>query len=360
MTHSPVQPDCDSTTPADRRGLWLHRYAVFTACMTLLLIVAGGMVTSTGSGLSVPDWPTTYHQNMFTFPVSKWVGGILYEHGHHLVASTVGFMTIILALWLQFTEPRRWLRMLGWIALLAVIGQGVLGGLTVLFLLPTWISVFHACLAQSFFCIVISIAVFTSRSWKGRAASVVQVGSPVMRIMCVSLVVVVFVQLLLGALMRHTDAGLAVPDFPLAYGQLLPDLGPAAVAEYNQQRAFEDFLPPVTARQIAIHLAHRLGAILVSLVLLATAATTLSDFGSLPMLRRLAALAVGLLIVQISLGAWTVLSGKQPGVATAHVAVGALILATCWIMTLRAYGFLHVVARTNATASVPFRGATTA
>ena len=102
----------------------------------MLLVLAGSLVTSTGSGLSVPDWPTTYGWNMFSFPPSKWVGGILYEHGHRLIASTVGFLTIVLAAWLGSREPRRWMKWLGAAALGAVIAQGVLGGLTVLFFLP--------------------------------------------------------------------------------------------------------------------------------------------------------------------------------------------------------------------------------
>src|SRR5437867_4900062 len=114
----------------------LHRFAKFVAGCTVLLVLAGSLVTSTDSGLSVPDWPTTYGWNMFTFPPSKWVGGILYEHGHRLIASTVGFLTIVLAAWLSLVDPRRWMRRLGWTALAAVIAQGVLGGLTVLFLLP--------------------------------------------------------------------------------------------------------------------------------------------------------------------------------------------------------------------------------
>src|SRR5206468_12891792 len=110
---------------------WLHRFAVVLAGATFLLICAGGMVTSTDSGLSVPDWPTTYGQNMFTFPYSKWVGGIFYEHSHRLIASSVGFLTIGLTVWLVIGDRRRWLKWLGVFALLAVIAQGVLGGLTV-------------------------------------------------------------------------------------------------------------------------------------------------------------------------------------------------------------------------------------
>src|SRR5437588_9464604 len=113
---------------------WLHRFAVVTAIASLLLICLGGLVTSKEVGLSVPDWPTTYGQNMFAFPYSKWVGGIFYEHSHRLIASSVGFLTIGLAIWLALREPRRWVRRVGWLALLAVIAQGVLGGLTVKYL----------------------------------------------------------------------------------------------------------------------------------------------------------------------------------------------------------------------------------
>src|SRR5438477_10202241 len=144
----------------------LHRFSKFVAGCTVLLVLAGSLVTSTASGLSVPDWPTSYGWNMFTFPPSKWVGGILYEHGHRLIASTVGFLAIILAAWLWIEEPRRWMRRLGIVALGAVIAQGVLGGLTVLFFLPAAVSTAHAGLAQIFFCMTVAIALFTGPGWK--------------------------------------------------------------------------------------------------------------------------------------------------------------------------------------------------
>src|SRR5437667_10589411 len=118
----------------------LHRFALLTACFTALLIFVGGLVTSTESGLSVPDWPTTYGWNMFTFPFSKWVGGIFYEHTHRLMASFVGFLTVILTGWIWLSEERRWMKWLTTAALGTVILQGVLGGLTVLFLLPAPVS----------------------------------------------------------------------------------------------------------------------------------------------------------------------------------------------------------------------------
>jgi len=144
--------------------IWLHRYTRLLALATLLLVAAGGMVTSTSSGLAVPDWPTTYGYTMFSFPLSKMVGGIFYEHGHRLIASAVGFLTIGLVVGLWRVEPRRWVRRLGVIALAAVVLQGVLGGLTVLNFLPPPISIGHAGLAQAFFGLTVSIALFTSRT----------------------------------------------------------------------------------------------------------------------------------------------------------------------------------------------------
>src|SRR6185369_12971313 len=139
---------------------WRHRLSVLLVASTLALIFVGGLVTSTGSGLSVPDWPLSYGMVM-----PPMVGGVFYEHGHRMVASAVGFLTLVLAVWTARAESRASLRRLAWAALAAVIAQGVLGGLTVLYLLPTPISVTHACLAQAFFCITIALAYLTSREW---------------------------------------------------------------------------------------------------------------------------------------------------------------------------------------------------
>src|SRR5438132_9688527 len=147
------------------RNPMLHRFAKFVAACTVLLVLAGSLVTSTDSGLSVPDWPTSYGWSMLTFPPSKWVGGIFYEHGHRLIASTVGFLTIVLAIWIGLRDPRRWMKRLGVAALGAVIAQGLLGGLTVLFFLPAAVSTAHAGLAEVFFCMTVAIALFTSPGW---------------------------------------------------------------------------------------------------------------------------------------------------------------------------------------------------
>src|SRR3989344_4915240 len=145
---------------------WLHRFAVLTAVATLVLIGVGGVVTSKGVGLAVPDWPTTYGYNMFFFPFSKMVGGIFYEHSHRLVASMVGLLTMVLAGWIAWKDRRPWMRKLGWIAFLAVVAQGVLGGLRVVWLKDE-IGIVHACLAQAFLVLVALIALFTSRWWLG-------------------------------------------------------------------------------------------------------------------------------------------------------------------------------------------------
>src|SRR5204863_3869717 len=156
--------------PSATSNTWLNRFAWLTCVTTLLLICSGGMVTSKGVGLAVPDWPTTFGYNMFLFPVSKWIGGIFFEHIHRLIASAVGILTIILTVWLWWGQSRRWLRNLGFVALALVILQGVLGGLRVT-LLKDEIGIFHACLAQMFFGLLIFIALATSRLWERLAAS---------------------------------------------------------------------------------------------------------------------------------------------------------------------------------------------
>src|SRR5215207_2859379 len=194
----------------------LHLFAALVALSTALLIFAGGLVTSTGSGLSVPDWPNTYGWFMFTFPLENMVGGIFYEHSHRLIASTVGFLIVVLALWLWRAEPRAWVRRLGSAALAAVVTQGVLGGITVLWFLPKPISISHAGLAQLVFCLTTAIALVTSRGWTRDAPA----DDRMLQRLSVVTTVAIYAQILVGATMRHTGAGLAIPDFPLAFGRL--------------------------------------------------------------------------------------------------------------------------------------------
>src|SRR5438045_568849 len=176
-------------------GNWLRRFTKVVAFSTLMLIFAGAMVTSTGSGLAVPDWPLNY--GMIIPPM---IGGILYEAGHRLVASFVGFLVVIQALWLQVSEPKRFVRMLGWCSLGAVLLQGVLGGLTVLFLQPHALSVAHAGVAEIFLGINVSIAFFTSRSFLTMRDASPET-APVAA--TTSLVAIVYLQIVAGATMRH-------------------------------------------------------------------------------------------------------------------------------------------------------------
>jgi cytochrome c oxidase assembly protein subunit 15 len=180
----------------------LHRWSVLLACCTLFLVVAGGVVTSRDAGLSVPDWPLSYGKLMPTME-----GGILYEHGHRMIATTVGLFTVISMIWLLRSEKRSWLRILGMVALLAVMAQGVLGGLTVLYLLPWWISSAHASLAQLFFSTTVAIAFFTSEWWMRGPVTTDE--NPQFPLRAISLAVPFFVlgQLALGAAARHKAIG---------------------------------------------------------------------------------------------------------------------------------------------------------
>jgi cytochrome c oxidase assembly protein subunit 15 len=280
------------------RSLALHRFAVLTAVSTLALIVAGGLVTSTESGLSVPDWPLSYGKLM-----PPMVGGVFYEHGHRMVATTVGILTVILAIGLAKSESRRWVRRLGLLAVAAVVAQGVLGGLTVLFLLPTPISVAHACVAQAFFGLVVAIAVVTSPRWQPAS---VRLDGP-SRLAAVS-AGAVFVQLVIGAVMRHTKSGLAIPDFPLSLGRVVP---------------------PLDSFPVVIAFAHRAWAIVVAVLVFAAAASAARSG------RKRTGFFLGLLVVvQIALGAATVLSGKSVAITTAHVGTGALLLGTALALSI--------------------------
>ena len=297
------------------RSRWLHRYACLTAVATFFLVIAGGLVTSTGSGLAVPDWPLSYGM---VFP--PMVGGIFYEHGHRMVAGTVGLLTIGLVAWLFVSEPRAWVRRLGLIALAAVVTQAILGGITVLLLLPPAVSIAHACLAQTFFCLVVTIAVVTSRAWIERDGREDDSPAASPAGLAAATVAVVFVQLLLGALMRHTGAGLAIPDFPLAFGRVVP---------------------PFDQSGVAVHFAHRVGALAVAAVVAMTARAALRTAVRRQAVGLPAGLLAALVAAQIVLGAFTVWTGKAVAPTTAHVANGALILAVSLVVALLARRRLH-------------------
>lgn len=311
----------------------LHRFSLFTALSTFCLVIAGGLVTSTGSSLAVPDWPLSYGTVM-----PPMVGGILYEHGHRMIATFVGLLTVILAVWLWKKEERRWVKVLGIAALGVVITQGLLGGLTVVFLLPTAISVSHATLAQTFFAIVCSIALVTSRWWLAGDIVLPQNTDFSLFRLSFFLILAVYVQLILGALMRHTGSGLAVPDFPLAYGQLFPSLSPESVARYNQNlidsnlRLFAD--GAVTSSQILIHMLHRMWAIVVAVMVVVLSIKLLKMKRLPPRIRQFSYLLISLIIIQLTLGMFTILTQKGVNVTTAHVATGALLLVTSVLLLL--------------------------
>lgn len=307
-------------------------FAVITAISTFFLIWVGGVVTSHGVGMAVPDWPTTYGYNMFAFPFSEWLftgTGVSKEHSHRLVASGVGFLTTILAVWLWVKEERRWLRWLGVIAFVAVSIQGLLGGLRVT-LYKDELGIFHATLAQMFFVLMSAIAFFLSKRWKILAET--NDSKRVrfhawFRPVALAGTILILGQLVLGATMRHQHAGLAVPDFPLAYGKVWPRTDAAFLEEVNRARIGADHreFNPVTAGQVNLHMAHRITA--VTILILVGACAVLSRKGESH--GRVASFATGwfcVILAQAFLGAYTVWSNKAADVATAHVACGALSL----------------------------------
>jgi cytochrome c oxidase assembly protein subunit 15 len=282
----------------------LRRFTKFVAGSTLFLIFAGAMVTSTDSGLAVPDWPLSYGMLM-----PPMVGGIFYEHGHRMIATAVGLLTIIQAVWLQRREPKRFVRILGWFSLAAVIVQGVLGGLTVIFLLPLAISVSHAGLAEIFFCLNIAIAFFSSR-WYHQLRTLEKGDAPVK--MATGLALLVYAQILAGAVLRHLGAGLAIPDFPLSFGRVVP--------------LFE-------SKEIVAAFTHRAGGFLVAAAVVAVV-IRLVRFGSGHPLRGLAHLLAVVVSAQVLLGGYVIWSGKQPHITSLHVALGATTLALSVILML--------------------------
>jgi cytochrome c oxidase assembly protein subunit 15 len=306
----------------------LHRYAVLVACCTAALVFAGGLVTSTGSGLSVPDWPLSFGQVM---PVMR--GGVLFEHGHRMIATTVGILTIGLMAWLLRRETRGWVRRLGVAALGLVVLQGILGGLTVLLKLPPIVSVAHAGTAQLFLCLSAAIALVTSRGWIEAPAPGADPGTPSLRTLSALTAAVVYGQILLGALVRHSGAGLAIPDFPLAFGRLVP---------------------PLDSPLVVYAFAHRVGAVAAAACIVWLAVRLLDEGASLPALRRPALLLVALLALQILLGALTIWSRRAVVPTTLHLLSGALILVTTVVVALWTR---RLLAAPGAPAQTPSRAA---
>jgi cytochrome c oxidase assembly protein subunit 15 len=272
---------------------WLHRYAILLAVCTLFLVVAGASVTSKEAGLSVPDWPLSYGQVM-----PQMTGGVFFEHGHRMVATLVGFLTVILAIWLARVETRKWMKTLGFVALGAVIVQGGLGGLTVKLLLPPAVSISHACLAQLFFSTTVAIAVFTSRSWLAGAELVEDHGWPSLRSLAMVTPVFVLMQIALGAAFRHRAIG------------VLP---------------------------------HVLFSMVVTLVVLFTSTFVLHQFPDHWALSTAAKALLGITFLQVMLGVaayYTRLQAAQQPLemvltTVAHVATGGLTLASSVVLSIQ-------------------------
>ena len=294
----------------------MHRFAVLTTGATFCLIFIGGLVTSTGSALAVPDWPLAFGKL-----IPAWQGGIRFEFGHRVAAGTVVMLTLMLMAWAWRAEPRRWVRRLVMLAFGLIIVQAVLGGITVLLELPLVIAVAHAATAQALFCLMVSIAIFTNPHWE----STPRIADPPSRIPLATLAaattVIIYAQILIGALMRHMSAGLVIPDFPLSFGYAVP---------------------PYWNEYIAINFAHRCGAVVVTAMVLWTVARTLRMYSNVAPLRRPALGLFLLLVTQVCLGAMTIWSARAVIPTTSHVAIGAALLATSLTLALRSYKILGV------------------
>ena len=311
---------------------------------TFVLLIVGGTVTSTGAGLAVPDWPTTYGHNMFTVPLDVWIGrgGIFWEHLHRLIGSAIGMMCIAMTVWLWVKQRRRpWLRTLGVVLLAAVIVQGLMGGLRVT-QLSVSLAVVHGISGQLFLCLTVLIAAATSRYWiEASPGSAGPLRAALPRL-SLALLVVLLVQLTLGALTRHMEAGLAIPDFPLAYGRIVPPFDSAGIEKATDRMDLDDaagqwgyFAPS----QVAVHYAHRVWAVAVLVVLgwlvmrVWTVAPNVSRFtvpsGSL----------IVMAFMQAALGVSVITSGRHAHIATAHQALGAAMLATAALLAIRLLRF---------------------
>lgn len=280
---------------AFHRGL--HRFAVVLSGCIFLLIVAGALVTSEDAGLSVPDWPTSFGS---IYKIPPMVGGVKFEHTHRMIAEGVGLLTILFCLAAFRIERRKWLKNLSLAAIGTVIAQGVLGGLTVLYFLPWYISSAHAALAQTFFCIAVLMALYTGREWTELTPSGIEDdGIPSTRTLALLSIIALYLQLFFGAAFRHS--GMSI-------------------------------------------LAHLVNAVFTSGILTWTAVRVLSRYGQIASLRRPAATIIGLLLIQVGVGFSAYLTrvvwGKnavQPlpsmvSTTVSHVAIGALLLATSFVL----------------------------
>ncbi|MBE7158379.1 MAG: COX15/CtaA family protein, partial [Rhodospirillales bacterium] len=340
---------------------WRHAYTVFMALSILALICSGGLVTSNDAGLAVPDWPTSYGYNMFAFPLSRWLapGGVRLEHSHRLIATGEGMLSIVLAAWFWSAEPRRWVRNLAYLTLFAVILQGLFGGLRVV-LRADWIGVPHALLAQAFFALVAFIALTQSRWWQrlgeGEKDETLARKLRPMRRHVACITALIYLQLGLGAAMRHAHAGLSILDFPKAYGHWWPHVHKADLPALNAERTDILHMPPTSLGQIHLQMTHRMLAFVIFLGVVAAAVAAWRRGTLLPIgLRRLAYGWPLALAMQVTLGMYVIWTGKAADVATAHVAVGAmsLVWGVMLYAALRRWSSSLSAAEPEATSQVP-------
>jgi heme a synthase len=331
----------------------LHWLALFIAAVTFPLIFLGSLVTSYHAGMSVPDWPNSWGYNMFTFPPSKWIGGIRFEHTHRLAASFVGMLSIALVIVAWKTDDRKWIRFNALAVFLAVCLQGVLGGMRVV-LNALDLAMIHGCVAQLFFCYIATFCVLTSRTWNIGGYSP---HYPYKKAFALASLTVIFVlaQLIVGVIMRHQQAGLAIPDFPTSYGHLLP---PTTIDNSFRAQAIHQFGPNlnlnrVTLFQIWIHFTHRVGAIFVTCAILTLCFFYLKNFRHEPTLFRLACALLIFLPTQITLGICTILYRKPVDVASLHVAIGSLILVTSWVAVVRSFSLWRWAQRVTPAGKIP-------
>jgi cytochrome c oxidase assembly protein subunit 15 len=327
-----------SNNASNKTNPWLFRFAVLTAFATFLLIGLGGLVTSHEAGMSVPDWPTSYGYNMFALPIKFWKGGAFFEHTHRLLAFAIASLTTILAVWLWLKDSRRWMHWLGVAAFLGVAAQAILGGLRVRWHMDS-LGIFHGVVAQTFFVLICTIALFMSRFWRQLTAAGKNYFIPRgLRSHVLFVTFLIFIQLLIGATMRHQHAGLAIPDFPAAYGKFWPDTSAAAVAGYNAHRMEINGENSITPFQIILQMIHRLVAVLILAGVAAAAWLAHKRLGGKDSLAKLAIFWLSLILLQIALGAATIWTNKAADVATAHVMIGALSLVTGALWCLIGFG----------------------